>query len=469
MIKAILCILDGFGFGDKNNPYNAVEQANTPTLDYLQKTYNIIDLKTSGEAVGLPEGQMGNSEVGHMAIGSGRIIYQNLPRINNAIKNDELNVDIGDAKNVHLIGLLSEGGVHSSGSHILYLAKKLEKQGKNIFIHAISDGRDCPPNDGLKYITEFDKKYKISTLCGRFYAMDRDNRTERTEKYYNLLAKGQGIKMNSVYDALKEENDECVEPTFFDDFDGIKNGDAIIFCNFRSDRMKQIASFLLDRIEFSKAICITDYGIKNKCDILFEKINIKNGLSEVISNNGLKQLHIAETEKYAHVTFFFNGGIEEPFNKEDRILIPSPNVATYDLQPEMSCRQVVETVINSISKYDFIVINIANCDMVGHTGNFEATKKAVECVDFEIKKLVDICEKMDITMLITADHGNAECMMDIDNLKHTRHTTLNVPLILINKKHKFIKKEGTLSDIAPTILKIMNIEKPSDMTGNCLL
>ncbi len=485
MAKAVLCILDGFGFGDKNDSFNAVEQANTPIIDYLKSKYSIANIKTSGSAVGLPDEQMGNSEVGHVAIGSGRIIEQILPKINTALQNNQvykmpaMQKFLKNSNTIHLIGLLSDGGVHSDGKNIEFLANMLKKENKKVFIHAISDGRDCPPFMGLQYLTDFNNKNTITTLCGRFFAMDRDKNPERTELYYNLITLGQGIQISlkegieSFYS--RKITDEQIEPIICDlDYQGIKPGDSIFFCNFRSDRIQQIAlKFVEDNhLKLNSVLFMTEYfneaqtnTFALKPDILFLKENIKNTLSEVLSNNNLNQLHIAETEKYAHVTFFFNGGIEQPFAKEDRILIPSAKVKTYDLKPEMSCFEIIETAIKNIEKYDFIVLNIANCDMVGHTGNFEATKKAVEFVDKNLRFLVNKCEQENISLLITADHGNAECMMDKNNIFHTQHTTLDVPLILVDVKYILNRKTGNLSDIAPTILKILNIDKPHEMTG----
>lgn len=497
---AILCILDGFAFGNEEEKSNAVFAANTPNIDYIKEKYGYVNLKSSGDAVGLPIGQMGNSEVGHMTIGAGRKIWQMLPRIDSYIADDKLkhNQFIKDAmvsdRDVHIIGLLSDGGVHSHGEHIKYLAKTLSKQGRVVHIHAISDGRDVKPDSFKEYLSKFIKdmsgaeNIKISSISGRYYAMDRDNRNERTEKYYNaLIGKGSEKFSNPleyVESSYKSKiTDEYIEPAVKSDFMGIGQKDIVVFANFRSDRMRQLVDSFCSpsfngfkrEVEFtpSMIICMTNYFSSIKKDfnigVLFEDQNIKNTLPEVFSNLGIGQARIAETEKYAHVTFFFNGGKDDQLKGEDRFLIPSPKVATYDLAPEMSYKQVVEKAIECIEsdKYGLIVLNIANCDMVGHSGDFDATLKAVEAVDNGIGMIMSKINDNHL-FFITADHGNAECMSHVDGGINTQHTVGDVPFMLVSSSFN-LNKNGSLCDIAPTILDSLSIKKPTDMDGESLL
>ena len=500
----MLMILDGFG----NNPRkdgNAIELANTPVIDKLFKQNPNTIIKTSGLDVGLPEGQMGNSEVGHTNIGAGRIVYQELTRITKAIEdgdfftNPELTAAIDNCKKnhtkLHIMGLLSDGGVHSHTRHLyalLELAKR--KDFEDVYVHCFLDGRDTPPASGENFIAELEEKMaekgvgKIASITGRFYAMDRDKRWERVQKAYDALVNGIGEKAASATKAIedsyqKEIFDEFVLPTLICNGDEpiatISENDSVIFFNFRPDRAREITRSLVDK-EFTGFerkyfplyyVCFTNYDetIKN-VHIVFKKDEIKNTFGEIIANKGLTQLRIAETEKYAHVTFFFNGGEEKQYKGEDRILVPSPKVETYDLKPEMSAYEVTDKVVEAIEsqKYDTIILNYANPDMVGHTGNLEAAIKAIETVDTCVGRVVEALEKVEGVALITADHGNSEQMIDYKTGEpHTAHTTNDVPLILVGKQA--ILKPGRLADLAPTILDIMGIEKPKEMTGESLI
>jgi len=506
----VLAILDGWGISKKEQG-NAIVVAKTKNMDnYLAQYPNTI-LDTSGEAVGLPAGQMGNSEVGHLNIGAGRIVYQDLTRISKAIKdgdffeNPELmqvykNCHKGSGKSLHLMGLLSDGGVHSHMEHVFALvdmAKKVEVE--NLYIHCFLDGRDVSPKSALKYIGSLEEKIKevgigeIATISGRYYAMDRDNRWDRVEKAYKAMSAGEGQKVLSAKEAVensyaREITDEFVEPTVIIK-DGkpittVKTGDSLIFFNFRGDRAREITRAFVDK-DFNAFerptgwlnliyLCMTEYDATIEAPIAFPPERFVNTLGQILANNNLKQLRLAETEKYAHVTFFFNGGEEEPNFGEERILIPSSKkVATYDMKPEMSAYEITETVIAEIGKdiYDIIIINYANPDMVGHTGNFEATVKAVEVVDECIKKVSDaVLEKQGI-IIITSDHGNAEEMIDEEKgSPHTAHTSSPVPMVILGlKEQKNLKNGGSLRDLAPTILELIAIEKPKEMTGQSLL
>lgn len=483
--KAILIITDGIGHNHSNN-FNAFSNAKTPTYDYLFEKVPYSLIHTYGEHVGLPQGQMGNSEVGHMTIGSGRTLYQDLVKINISVKdntlkdNEVLNVTIENSNNVHLIGLVSDGGVHSHINHVIALAKIAEAKNKNVFIHIITDGRDVAPNCASKYIQQImdicNENISISSIAGRYYAMDRDNRWERVKKSYDSISFAKPKSKKNILEYIEESYkndvfDEFIEPTSFDNYEGIKENDSIIFCNFRSDRMREISSCFANKgfkefEVFNKNLYIatmTEYDKNLPLPILFPKDNPKNILAEIIADAGLTQVHTAETEKYAHVTFFFNGGIEEPVLNETRILIPSPDVATYDLKPEMSAPQVGEAVRDAIkNETDFIVVNFANGDMVGHTGDFEASVKAVETVDCEIGKILQKSDKKGYNVLITSDHGNCEELKDRDKNPLTNHTTYDVYCFL--KAYGYEKiKNGGLSNIAPTILKLMNLPIPSEM------
>ena len=505
----MLMILDGFGINEQEEG-NAVKLAETPNIDSLMKKYPTTKIKPSGLAVGLPEGQMGNSEVGHTNIGAGRIVYQELTRITKSIEdgdffsNEEFIKAIENCKKnnskLHILGLLSDGGVHSHNRHLyglLELAKRRDFE--NVYVHCFLDGRDTPPASAENYIMELQEKMKekgvgkIASISGRFYSMDRDKRWQRIKKAYDALVNGVGVKYANVINAIensyqKEVFDEFVEPTVITSADGetpiakIEENDSIIFFNFRPDRAREITRAIVDKdfkeFETKKIktyfVCFTSYDeTMPNVHIAFKKEQIKNTLGEVLSNKGLTQLRIAETEKYAHVTFFFNGGEEKQYKGEDRILVPSPKVETYDLQPEMSAYEVTEKVIDAIlsQKYDCIILNYANPDMVGHTGSLEAAIKAVEAIDECVGKVVKAIEQTHGNVIITADHGNCEQMIDYaTGDPHTAHTTNLVPMILVSENQNIkLKSEGKLADLAPTILDLMNIKKPQEMTGETLL
>ena len=498
----ILIILDGFGIGRDDDIGNAVKAANTPNLDKLFKENPTTKIKASGLAVGLPEGQMGNSEVGHTNIGAGRIVYQELTRISKAIEDGMLYVDkeitkamehvVKNNSTLHIMGLLSDGGVHSHNSHLYALLDMAKRHNiKNVLVHAWMDGRDVPPKSGEKYIIDCEQNMKelgigeIATICGRYYSMDRDNRWERISLAYDAIANGIGNEFESAVKAIKnsyekEVTDEFILPVVKKGYTGMKENDAVICFNFRPDRAREITRCFVDkdlssinvkRVFPQKYICMTQYDAKMpNVDIAFVPQTLGNTFGEYISNKGLKQLRIAETEKYAHVTFFFNGGIEKPYPGEDRILVPSPKVATYDLKPEMSAYEVTDKVIEAIRKniYDIIILNYANCDMVGHTGIMEAAVKAVETVDVCSKKVIDEIIKLDGVAIVTADHGNAEKMLSDNGTPFTAHTTNLVPFCVVNYDCE-LKDSGKLADIAPTMLDILGIDTPQDMTGISLI
>ena len=500
----MLMILDGFGINEKDEG-NAVKMANIPNIKRIMKQYPNTILHTSGLDVGLPEGQMGNSEVGHTNIGAGRIVYQELTRITKSIESGdffsipELVSAIENCKKnhskLHIMGLLSDGGVHSHQRHLfalLELAKR--KDFEDVYVHCFLDGRDTPPASAEGYLVELENKMaekgvgKIATIMGRFYAMDRDKRWNRIEKAYDAMVKGEGEKAISVASAIensyqKEVFDEFVVPTVICNNDKpvakIEENDSVIFFNFRPDRAREITRAIVDENfdgferEYFKTYFVTftnyDETITN-VSVAFKKDEIKNTFGEIISERGLTQLRIAETEKYAHVTFFFNGGQEKQYPGEDRILIPSPKVETYDMKPEMSALEVTEKVLEASHsrKYDSIILNFANPDMVGHTGNVEAVIKALETLDGCVEKIVKAIEAEKGILLITADHGNCEQMIDYKTGEpHTAHTTNPVPLVLVGKDAKL--KEGRLADLAPTMLDLMGIEKPEEMTGESLI
>ena len=504
----MLMILDGFG-DNPNKEGNAIELAKTPNIDELKKKYSNTEIYTSGLNVGLPDGQMGNSEVGHTNIGAGRIVYQELTRITKSIEdgdfftNPEFVSAIENCKKnnskLHILGLVSDGGVHSHIRHLyglLELAKRRDFE--DVYVHCFLDGRDTPPASAEGYITQLQEKMKekgvgkIASLSGRFYSMDRDKRWQRIQKCYDALVYGKGIKAGSSIKAIedsyqKEVFDEFVEPTVICNGDEpvatIGKNDSVIFFNFRPDRAREITRALVDS-EFNEFktkkdlnlyfVCFTNYDeTMPNVHIAFQKEQLKNTFGEYISKKGYTQLRIAETEKYAHVTFFFNGGEEKLFEGEDRILVPSPKVETYDQKPEMSAYEVTEKVLDAIKqdKYDCIILNYANTDMVGHTGSLEAAIKAVEAVDECVGKVVKLVEEKQGNLLITADHGNAEQMIDYKTGEpHTAHTTNPVPLILVTSDPKLkLKAGGKLADLAPTMLDLMNLEKPEEMTGNSLL
>lgn len=500
-----IVILDGFGWRNEVMG-NAVAQAKKPNFDRYMATYPHSQLKASGLDVGLPAGQMGNSEVGHTNIGAGRIVYQSLTRIDKAIEegefqsnpalSDAMNQAIESHANLHLFGLLSDGGVHSHLNHLISLLKTAKEKGvANVYIHAFLDGRDVAPNSGAGYIEQLEKAIKeigigeIATVSGRFYAMDRDKRWERVEKAYNAIVHGEGVKATDALEAVKasyasEKFDEFVLPTVIEK-DGkavgtVEDNDSIIFFNFRPDRAIQLSNAFTDdewehfdrgtRAKNVKFVTMTLYNPSIKAAVAFEPIEMKNVIGEVLSNKGLTQLRIAETEKYPHVTFFMNGGRNEEFPGENRILIPSPKVETYDLQPEMSAYEVTDALVADIEadKSDAIILNFANPDMVGHSGMLEPTIKAIEAVDENLGRVVDAIIAKGGYAIIFADHGNADTMITPEGNPHTAHTTVPVPVI-VTKKDVTLREGGRLADIAPTMLDLLNVEKPAEMTGESLI
>ncbi len=501
----MLCILDGWGHRD-NKENNAIEMGNTPHWHELIKTCPNTLIATSGLDVGLPKGQMGNSEVGHMNIGAGRVVMQDLPKIDQAAQDGSLAkrpavVDLIDALKAskgtcHLMGLMSPGGVHSHMDHIFALAKILSNASIPVDIHAFLDGRDVPPDSALGYVKEFEEKIKtlnhvkIATISGRYYAMDRDNRWERIELAYNALMLGAGNRLKTAQEAIEESYkqkvyDEFVLPAVIGDYHGMNDGDALLFANFRSDRAREIMYALADTafdkfkrsktVKFCAVVSMTQYSVDHDRFVkpIFPPEQLSNIFGEVVSNAGLTQLRIAETEKYAHVTFFFNGGEERLFKGEERILIPSPKVATYDLKPEMSAYEVCDALVDAIqsAKFDVIIVNFANGDMVGHTGVLEAAVKATEAVDKCLGRLQEAVEKAGGVMLITADHGNCELMKDEKTgAPYTAHTTFEVPVVLFNDQNGHtLRNGGRLADLAPTLLELLHIDQPAEMTGKSLL
>jgi len=497
--KVILMILDGWGI-TQNPEVSAIAQADTPFMDELLQKYPNAKLYTSGEHVGLPDGQMGNSEVGHMNLGAGRIVYQDLVKINKAIKDSSFfeNKVFKEAfeyakqnnKAVHFLGLLSDGGVHSHLDHLKALVDMAKKYNVPAYIHAFMDGRDVDPHSGLDFLKDIqnyikDTPVKIASVIGRYYAMDRDNRWERVKKAYDLLVKGEGKPAQDIVKAVKESykegvTDEFILPIVQTDKSGnpvatINEGDAVIFYNFRTDRGRELTKVLTqeDMSEYDMKtlplhfVTMTIYDDKFKdLKVAYPKEDLKDTLGELISKTGKKQIRIAETEKYPHVTFFFSGGKEKEFKGEKRILIPSPKVATYDLQPEMSANDVTEALLPEIKNEtaDLIVLNFANGDMVGHTGDFKAAMKAAETVDKNVKRIVEEALNHDYAVIILADHGNAENMINPDGSPNTAHTTNPVPVILVDKDIKPELKDGILANVAPTILKLMGLQKPAEMT-----
>lgn len=504
----VLIILDGFGINE-NPKGNAVAMANTPVIDGLKKEYPWVKGYASGLSVGLPDGQMGNSEVGHMNMGAGRIVYQELTRISKEIEdgdffhNEALKLAFANAKKnhsaVHLFGLLSDGGVHSHITHVYGLLEMAKREGvENVYVHAFLDGRDTPPTSGITFVSALEDKMKelgvgkIASLSGRFYAMDRDNRWDRVEKAYRNLTEGNGIQATSAKEAMQasydnDVTDEFVLPTTILENGApvavIKDGDSIINFNFRPDRAREITrTFCMDEFDgFDRGarknvtyVCFTEYDvtIPNK-EIAFKKVELKNTFGEYLAANKKTQARIAETEKYAHVTFFFNGGVEAPNEGEDRILVNSPKVATYDLQPEMSAPEVCDKLCEAIEsgKYDVVICNFANPDMVGHTGVIEAAVKAVETVDGCVGRAVESVKKMDGVLFICADHGNCDMMIDYETGEpFTAHTTNPVPFILVNADPSYkLAEGGRLCDIIPTLIELMGMEQPAEMTGKSLL
>ncbi len=493
--SVVLCILDGWGNGIENSKYNAISNANLPCWQYISSNYPKCSLSACGTDVGLPDGQIGNSEVGHMNIGSGRVVMQSLQRINQEIETIENNANlqnfINDLKSkngiCHIMGLISDGGVHSHQKHISSLANKISQRGIKVVIHAFLDGRDTFPNSGKRCIQEFtesikDNDIKIATVSGRYYAMDRDSRWERTIEAYEAIAFAKAPRYDDAVSLIDENyqnniTDEFIRPAVIGDYQGIKPEDGLLLANFRADRMIQLASICLGKAgytevaKFSSILSMMQYKADLKIPYLFPPESFANTLGQIIEDNKLRQLRIAETEKYAHVTFFFNCGREEPFSGEERILIPSPKVKTYDLQPKMSAFELTEELVKKIHSQEFalIVANYANPDMVGHTGNIKTAEKAVLAVDDCLAKVLSAAEEVGNTaLIITADHGNVECMFDEENnTPHTAHTLNKVPFIISCNNLKL--RDGKLSDIAPTILQLLGLKKPNEMTGSSLI
>ena len=500
--KALLMILDGWGLGDQKKD-DVIFNTPTPYWDYLMNNYPHSQLQASGENVGLPDGQMGNSEVGHLNIGAGRVVYQDLVKINRACADNSIlqNPEIVSAfsyakengKNVHFMGLTSNGGVHSSMVHLFKLCDIAKEYNiNNTFIHCFMDGRDTDPKSGKGFIEELSAHCeksagKIASIIGRYYAMDRDKRWERVKEAYDLLVNGKGKKATDMVQAMQESydegvTDEFIKPIVNANCDGtIKEGDVVIFFNYRNDRAKELTVVLTQQdmpeagmhtIPGLQYYCMTPYDASFKgVHILFDKENVANTLGEYIASKGLNQLHIAETEKYAHVTFFFNGGRETPFDNEDRILVPSPKVATYDLKPEMSAYEVKDKLVDAINenKYDFIVVNFANGDMVGHTGIYEAIEKAVVAVDACVKDVIEAAKAQGYEAIIIADHGNADHALNEDGTPNTAHSLNPVPCVYVTENKAAKVEDGRLADVAPTILKIMGLEAPADMNGQILI
>ena len=501
--RIVLCIMDGWGI-NKNSNHNAVALAKTPNVDYLTNTYPYSTLEASGEHVGLPKGQVGNSEVGHMNLGSGRVVIQTLPRINNAFKNDEIRHNKNfkkfisehkKDKTVHLLGLCSNGGVHSHLDHIVEMAKLLDESNINSVLHIFSDGRDSSPKQIGNIVKLFEaslpKSIKIVSLIGRYFAMDRDNRWDRVKKSFDLIAYGKCERnTNDITSAIEvayknNETDEFISPTLIGNYRGVENDDSLIMVNFRADRVRELLSPFLnpnfDKFKknnntplITNSLGMIEYSkeISQFMKSIFVREQIQDTLGDVISRANLKQLRLAETEKYPHVTFFFNGGSETICPGETRIMVPSPKVTTYDLKPEMSAEEVEFELIKAIKDniYDLIIINFANPDMVGHTGNLKAAIKAVERVDKAIGNIKAALDETGCTMLLTADHGNCEIMLDSKTqVPHTSHTCNKVPLIMISSESNLKLKNGKLADIAPTILDIMSLDIPIAMNGRSLL
>ncbi len=484
--KTLLIITDGIGC-KPNSVCNAFKDAEKPTYDKLLAEAPKALIATSGLSVGLPEGQMGNSEVGHMTIGSGRVLYQDLVKISLALDdgsikgNTKLNEVLGSSDRVHMVGLMSDGGVHSHIDHIIGFAKLAKEAGKKVYLHLITDGRDVSPTSSKTYLKEIeaicDEDIHIATLGGRFYTMDRDNRWERVERGYRAITEAEPkttLSPEAYIDAsyAKEETDEFIEPVAFEGYEGMQSGDAVIMMNFRSDRVREITTALGDAnfSGFDRKLIplhiatMTQYDASFPYPVLFPKAAPNNTLAEVISRAGLTQLHTAETEKYAHVTFFFNGGIEEPYEGESRVLIPSPNVKTYDMKPEMSAPEVGQAVRKAMDEhYDFIVVNFANGDMVGHTGNFEAAKKAVHAVDTELGKIIEKAKEDGYAIVLTSDHGNCEEMKDAEGHVLTNHTVGDVWCYILADGVDHVKENKGLNNIAPTVLKLMGLEIPEEM------
>jgi len=499
--KALLVILDGYGISE-DPEVSAIEKANKPFIDALFEKYPHAELSASGKSVGLPEGQFGNSEVGHLNIGAGRVVWQELSRINQSIEDgsfyeNEVLVKsferASEKGRIHIMGLFSDGGVHSHNEHLfalLRMAKKFDLD--KTYVHAFTDGRDTSPHGGLEYCREFQKEAEqigtgtLASIVGRYYAMDRDNRWERTEKAYDLLVRGKGKEYENPEDVFENSynsdiTDEFLEPHLLktSDTTRIRKGDTVIFYNFRGDRMRQLNKAFLrfDEVEFEtedldlhiSSFTSYDDQFSGDIEVAYPPADLKNTLGEYVSKQGLKQLRIAETEKYPHVTYFFNGGVEEPNKNEERIMVPSPKVATYDLQPEMSAPEVADKLCAALEseKYHLAILNFANPDMVGHTGVMEAVIQAIETIDHQLKKVVETARAHGYKILIIADHGNSDRMIEPDGSPHTAHTTAPVPVILIGEDEREIDN-GILADVAPTLLKMMNLDQPGEMSGKPL-
>ena len=496
--KALLMILDGWGFGNHGKG-DVIFNTPTPYWDYLMSTYPHSQLQASGENVGLPDGQMGNSEVGHLNIGAGRVVYQDLVKINRAcadgsiLQNKEIVAAYSYAKengkNLHLMGLTSDGGVHSSLEHLFKLIDIASEYGiDNTYVHCFMDGRDTDPKSGVGFISQLvERNAKVASIIGRYYAMDRDKRWERVKVAYDLLVNGEGKKASDMVKAVEESyadgvTDEFILPIVNSNYDGtIKEGDVVIFFNYRNDRAKELTVVLTQQdmpeagmhtIPGLQYYCMTPYDASFKgVHILFDKENVENTLGEYVASKGLKQLHIAETEKYAHVTFFLNGGRETPFDGEDRILVPSPKVATYDLQPEMSAYEVRTKLVEAIreDKYDLIVVNFANGDMVGHTGVYSAIEAAVKAVDECVHDVIETAKETGYEAIIIADHGNADNAVNADGSPNTAHSLNPVPFIYVTENKDIQPADGILADVAPSVLKIMGLPVPAEMTGKQLI
>ena len=501
----LLAIMDGWGIGGNNCGKSAMQEANLPVYNSLLKEYPHTKIFADSEHVGLPDGQMGNSEVGHLNLGAGRIVYQELTRINKSIKDGDFFTNpefLNAIKHVkendsalHLMGLVSNGGVHSSMDHLFALIELAHQNNiSKVYVHTLLDGRDTPPQSAIKYVSQVDEKLqslnlpKVASVMGRYYAMDRDNRWDRVEKAYNCLLLGEGESAPTAEVAIQQSydngiNDEFILPTVVDNGNSkVKDGDAFIFFNFRPDRAREITQAInaLDFKGFNRKkalkdlyyICMTQYDDSFGLPVAFPPKKLTNILGDILQQNGIKQFRTAETEKYAHVTFFFNGGVEEPYPDETRALVNSPKVATYDLKPEMSAYEVADNVVEALKsgKYHYVMVNFANPDMVGHTGILEAAVKAVETVDECIGKIVNTVKETGAIMLLTADHGNAECMEDpVTHGPFTAHTTNPVPFFVINDGDVELREGGALCDVAPTILQLLDIPKPEEMTGTSLI
>ncbi len=501
----VLCILDGWGLRTERTD-NAIAMASTPNWHRLTQTWPNAKLQCSGEDVGLPGGQMGNSEVGHLNLGAGRVVWQDLPRINKAIQSGLLTgfqplqdfiKRLKDSGGIcHLVGLISPGGIHAHQDHVIALARILATAGVSVRIHAITDGRDTAPESALTYIGQLEQaiaefeNVSIGTVCGRYFAMDRDNRWERVQRAYDLIVAGQGEVFSTSQDAIKVAyangtTDEFIEPARQADYTGMKDGDGLLCANFRADRVRELLGAVLEpefdafvrgkTVTPAAALGMVTYSDKlaQRCESIFPSERIANTLGEVVAQAGLKQLRAAETEKYPHVTYFFNGGIETPNKGEERLLVPSPKVATYDLQPEMSAPELTDKLVEQLKskKFDLFVINYANGDMVGHTGDLKAAIKAIECVDDCLGRLEQALQEVDGAMVVVADHGNCETMFDRDTgVPHTAHTLNPVPIVLVNcKRSKARIGNGRLADVAPTILDLLGLEGPDEMTGKSLV